>query len=156
MLEENTYQNIRHFVAAPFIWMMIIPLVILDIYIEIYHHICFPLYRIPLVQRSKYIKIDRHKLTYLTPMDKIDCIYCGYANGLMQYASEIAGRTEKYWCAIKHKKSVGFLQPKHHKDFVDYGDEIAYEKRHPRKNEQPATSIVKYIQQHVTNQNKTL
>jgi hypothetical protein len=113
--------------------MMIIPLVILDVFIEIYQHICFPLYGIPLVKRSSYIKIDRHKLEYLTPMDKIDCAYCGYANGLLHYSMEIAGRTEKYWCAIKHREGEGFIPPKHHNDFVEYGNKAAFEKRYPRK-----------------------
>jgi hypothetical protein len=112
--------------------MMIIPLVILDVFIEVYHHICFPLYGIPLVKRSNYIKIDRHKLEYLTPMEKIDCAYCGYANGLLHYSAEIAGRTEKYWCGIKHKEEKDFVPPKHHENFVEYGDRGAFEKRYPR------------------------
>jgi len=107
---------------------MVFPLVIFDICMEIYHQVCFRLYKIPRVKRSSYVKIDRHKLEYLSTLDKINCAYCGYANGLMQYAVEIAAKTEKYWCAIKHKKANGFVEPVHHKEFADYGDETSYKK----------------------------
>ncbi len=120
----------RHLVAAPFIWVQIVPLVILDIFGEIYHQIGFRLYSIPLVKRSRYIKIDRHKLKYLNWLNKIGCVYCGYANGLLHYTSEIAARTERYWCAIQHEKSKDFLPPDHHKDFVEYNDEDAFRKKY--------------------------
>jgi hypothetical protein len=111
--------------TAPFIFGMFIPFVFLDICLEIYHRICFPVYGIPLVRRNKYIRIDRHKLSYLTGTEKVFCAYCGYANGLLQYAVAVAGETEKYWCGIKHKKSEGFVEPAHHKDFLPYGDKTA-------------------------------
>ncbi|MFC1623054.1 hypothetical protein ACFL16_01500 [Patescibacteria group bacterium] len=113
----------RLFLSAPFIFSMIIPFVILDFFIEIYHRICFPLYRISYVKRSRYIRIDRHKLAYLNLLDKFYCVYCGYGNGLLHYASIIAGRTEKYWCGIRHKRSEDFVEPAHHKSFLEHGDE---------------------------------
>lgn len=122
----------RHLLAGPLIWLMIIPLVILDFFLKMYHQICFRLYRIPLVPRQNYIRIDRQKLAYLGPVDKLFCMYCGYANGLVHYASVIAGETEKYWCAIKHAKYPGFVPPAHHKDFLEYGDEAAYREKYGR------------------------
>jgi len=116
----------RHLISMPVIYLMIIPLVLFDLCVEIYHQICFRLYKIPLVKRAQYIKIDRHKLKYLTPWEKINCAYCGYANGLMHYASIIAGETEKYWCGIKHAKDPNFIPPAHHEDFLEYGDESGY------------------------------
>jgi len=118
----------RHLISMPVIYFMIIPLVLFDICLEIYHQICFRLYKIPIVRRSQYIKIDRHKLKYLTRWEKLNCAYCGYANGLMHYASVIAGETEKYWCGIKHQKDPNFIPPEHHKDFLEYGDEESYNK----------------------------
>ena len=112
---------------------MILPLLTFDVCLEIYHQICFRLYRIELVKRSEYIKIDRHKLKYLNWFDKINCAYCGYANGLMHYASIIAGETEKYWCGIKHQKDPNFIQPKHHSNFLTYGDEKAYKNKYGKK-----------------------
>jgi hypothetical protein len=113
-------------VTSPFIYMMIGPLFILDIFLEIYHHVCFPAYGLEYVKRSEYIRIDRHKLKYLTLWEKLNCVYCGYANGLLHYASEIAGRTEKYWCGIKHHEGGEFKAPEHHKEFLPYGDEAAF------------------------------
>ncbi len=117
--------NIRHLASAPFIYSVIVPVVLLDLIAEIYHRICFPLYRIPYVKRSAYIRIDRHKLSYLSPLEKLNCMYCGYVNGFLAYAAKIAGDTEAYWCGIQHQKSKGFQQPAHHNDFFPYGDEHA-------------------------------
>lgn len=123
----------RHFLSTPFILGMAVPLVLLDFCMEIYHRFAFPLYGIPLVKREEYIKIDRHKLSYLSTMDKAWCAYCGYANGLLAYAVEVAGRTEKYWCGIKHKPDPKFHEPKHHKDFLPYGDEMAYIEKYEKE-----------------------
>ncbi|MFA5188042.1 MAG: hypothetical protein WC460_01625 [Patescibacteria group bacterium] len=118
----------RHLLSMPVIYFMIIPLVLFDLCLEMYHQICFRLYKIPIVKRSMYIKIDRQKLKYLTRWEKVNCAYCGYANGLMHYASIIAAKTEKYWCGIKHAKDPNFIPPEHHKNFLEYGDAKAYEK----------------------------
>ncbi len=109
--------------VAPFI-------VILDIIGEIYHRIAFRLCKIPLVKRKEHIKIDRHKLKYLRWNEKLGCAYCGYANGFCSYITEIAGRTEKYWCGIQHQKSKGFKEQPHQKNFVKYGDEKAFKKKY--------------------------
>jgi len=105
---------------------MSIPIVLLDITIEIYHQIAFRLYAIPLNDRRKYIRIDRQKLEYLENFDKFWCVYCGYANGFLAYAVKIAGDTEKYWCGIKHKEGGGYIPQPHQADFLPYGDEKAY------------------------------
>ncbi|MFC1768834.1 hypothetical protein ACFLZX_03650 [Nanoarchaeota archaeon] len=117
-----------HSLSAPIVYLQIIPLIILDVFIEIYHRTCFRLYRIPLIRRSKYIRVDRHRLKYLSPFEKINCAYCGYANGLLQYSAKIAGETEKYWCGIKHDKNEDFVEPSHHKDFLEYDDEKNFDK----------------------------
>lgn len=48
-------------------------------------------------------------------------MYCSYVNGLLSYAAEVAWRTEKYWCPIKHARR---LETTHswQKYFADYGD----------------------------------
>ncbi len=112
----------RHFTVLPFISSVIIPLVITDIWIEIYHRITFPLYGLPYIKRNHYIKIDRHHLKYLTLIQKIYCTYCGYANGVMAYWVKIAGETEKYWCGIKHNKTKNFIAPAHHQHFAEYNN----------------------------------
>lgn len=131
-MENKKKKNMlfRHLLNMPFIWILIIPMIILDIFVELYHQVGFRLCSIPLVKRSNYIKMDRQRLKYLSLVDKMGCAYCGYANGLAGYFLEIAARTEKYWCGIKHKKSKDFIEPEHHKDFVEYGDEAAYRKKY--------------------------
>lgn len=131
-MEYKKYPNrkLRHIISIPFIWMMIFPMAIFDLFLEIYHRICFRLYGIPLVNRQSYIRIDRHKLSYLKWYDKINCAYCGYANGLMAYGVKIASETEKYWCGIKHEPARGFIEPAHHKNFLKYNDEKAYKNKY--------------------------
>lgn len=126
--KKNPERKQRHLVSVPFIWMMIIPFVILDIFLFIFHNVAFRLYSLPFIERSKYVRIDRHRLNYLSWIDKLNCAYCGYVNGLLNYASAVSAETEKYWCAIKHNEDKNFIPPAHHKDFIKYGDEKAYNK----------------------------
>lgn len=110
----------RNVITAPIIYSVIIPLLILDIWITLYQAICFPLYRVPKVSRSSYIVIDRHNLSYLNLIEKLNCIYCGYCGGVFAYAREIAARTEQYWCPIKHARKI--LDPhRRYAQFVDFG-----------------------------------
>lgn len=127
----NTILN--YIVAMPLTWLMIVPIVIADLFIELYHRVCFPIYGIPYVQRSQYIRaFDREKLAYLTWYEKINCVYCGYANGWLHYASVIAGRTEDRFCAIAHLESRGYIPSEHERSFVKYGDETALRRRYAR------------------------
>ncbi|MCB2194404.1 MAG: hypothetical protein KQH79_01005 [Bacteroidetes bacterium] len=124
---------LRHILTAPFIFGAVIPMAILDLFIEIYHRFCFPFYRIPYVKRKKYIKIDRHKLSYLKVGQKINCVYCGYANGVIHYWSAIVAETERYFCSIQHEKDSDFIPPEHHKDFLEYTDKERFEKEYASK-----------------------
>ena len=127
------HRMFRHILTAPFIFGAVIPIAIADLYIEIYHRICFPFYRMPYVKRKNYIKIDRHKLSYLKVGQKINCVYCGYANGVINYWRAIVGETEKYFCAIQHKKNPDFISPEHHKEFLDYSDKETFVKEYASK-----------------------
>ncbi len=113
--------TIREIISIPFIWIMLIPGIFLDIWLFIYQNTALRLYNIPLVKRSNYVVFDRKQLAYLNWIQKLNCIYCSYFNGIMQMAVEVAGRTEKYWCPIKHarKKSWSHDWEEH---FADYGD----------------------------------
>ncbi len=88
--------------TAPVIYGMILPFTILDLSITLYQHVCFRVYRIPLVRRADYLVTDRHRLPYLNAIEKLNCVYCGYGNQVLEYAREVAARTEQYWCPIKH------------------------------------------------------
>jgi uncharacterized membrane protein len=54
-------------------------------------------------------------------IQKANCIYCSYFNWLMQYAVEVAGRTEKYWCPIKHARKKAW-EHEWEKFFAEYWD----------------------------------
>lgn len=108
-------------ITAPVIYAMIVPFVLLDLFVTIYQAVCFPAYGIEKVKRADFIRIDRHHLAYLNALQKLNCVYCGYCNGLLGYVQEIAGRTEAYWCPIKHAARVG-AHHAYYAQFVDYGD----------------------------------
>jgi hypothetical protein len=120
--------KIRNIISAPFIYSMIVPIAFFDLTITCYQHICFRLYGIRRVVRSKYIVLDRHQLAYLNGIQKLNCLYCGYGNGVVAYTREVIARTEQYWCPIKHaRKVVG--SHRHYKKFVDYGEGENYKQQ---------------------------
>jgi hypothetical protein len=117
--------NLRHLLSAPIIYSMIFPLLILDIGITLYQFLCFPLYRITLVKRSDHMAFDHRHLAYLNLLEKFNCLYCSYGNGLISYTREIIARTEQYWCPIRHARRLLEVHS-HYNQFVDYGDAEAY------------------------------
>ena len=119
--------GILKIIFAPLVWFCIIPAFFLDLVVMIFQFICFPVYRIPKVSRSDYIVLDRHSLKYLNAIEKINCVYCGYFNGLMAYVQEVGGRAEQHWCPIKHARKVGSTHSRYNK-FLDYGDAESYKK----------------------------
>lgn len=113
--------EVREVLSAPFIYIMVVPALILDLFIFMYQNTAIRLYWIPLAKRSDYIKFDRRHLDYLNILEKINCIYCSYFNWLLSYAVEVAGRTEKYWCPIKYANKKKWWHD-WEKYFADYGD----------------------------------
>lgn len=123
----------KHVVLIPFILFPLPFLILLDIAIGIYHRIGFALCDMERVKRSEYILVmDRAKLQYLSPLQKLFCMYCGYANGLLRYLKEIAGRTEKHWCGIMHKNTPGFRpqEDQAERNFSQYGDEEDFKRKY--------------------------
>src|SRR3982750_2196132 len=88
--------DLMHAVTAPVVYSLIVPFILLDVFVTVYQAICFPVYGIQKVKRSDYLIFDRYHLAYLNLLEKINCAYCSYGNGLLGYAREIAGRTEEY------------------------------------------------------------
>jgi hypothetical protein len=113
--------SLRILVTGPVIYSLIVPLVFLDLVATIYQWTCFPAYRIPRVRRRDFIVYDRHHLAYLNAIEKFNCLYCGYANGMVAYVAEIAGRTEQYWCPIKHARRLRNAHSRYYRFFA-YGD----------------------------------
>jgi len=123
--------HIGHLFTAPVIYSMVFPIAVIDLTATIYQSICFPVYGIEKVPRSEYMVIDRHKLLYLNIFEKLNCVYCGYANGVFGYVMEIGGATENYWCPIKHARRVKRPHPFYHR-FTDYGDAEGFRERMSR------------------------
>lgn len=124
---------LRHTLNKPFLWSLILPLLIIDIFAIFYNQTGFRICGIPRVKRSNYVRIDRHKLRYLTPYQKLQCVYCGYANGVLMFCSELGVRLERYWCGIQHERVEGFIAPPHHAEFLEFGDERAFQSRFGRR-----------------------
>ncbi len=122
------FLTLRKLLSVPFIYGMIIPALILHVALEIYHQVCFRLYDIPRVRARDYFIFDRGHLSYLNWLEKINCAYCSYFNGLTGYATEIAGRTERYWCPIKHARRRAFTHSQYPL-FVEYLDGKHYQQR---------------------------
>jgi hypothetical protein len=114
--------------TSPVIYSMIIPLAFLDASVSIYQAVCFRVYGIPQVPRRDYLIFDRAKLAYLNAIEKLNCAYCSYANGVIAYAREVAGRTEQFWCPIKHSRPVLGAHPRYAR-FENYGDGERYQER---------------------------
>jgi hypothetical protein len=115
--------NPLNVISAPIIYAMIIPFLFLDLTVSIYQQLCFPLYGIPKLKRKQFIVFDRHHLSYLNAIEKLNCMYCSYINGLVAYVREIVARTEQYWCPIKHARKI--LTPhRRYAHFADYGDPV--------------------------------
>jgi len=111
--------------GAPFIYAMIVPLVLLDIALTIYQVATGFFYGIKKERRGDYLVIDRQYLAYLNAFQKLNCVYCGYANGLLAWGRAIAGRTEEHFCPIKHAHRTR-CQHDGYWEFADYGDAEAW------------------------------
>jgi hypothetical protein len=111
--------------TAPVIYALIVPILFLDLSITVYQHICFRAYGLPRVKRGNYFVFDRAHLAYLNLIEKINCAYCSYGNGVMAYGREVVARTEQYWCPIKHARKIMTAHP-YYTGFVDFGDAQSY------------------------------
>ena len=114
--------------VSPVIYAGIVPFVLLDLFVTVYQAVCFPVYGIAKVKRSDYMVFDRHHLAYLNALEKLNCAYCSYANGLIAYVREIVARTEQYWCPIKHARRVIGSHARYAM-FDDYGNAEGYRRR---------------------------
>lgn len=125
VLKYMLSSDIKSILSAPLIYAVFFPMVVLDLFVWVYQWVCFPLYGLARVEPAPYFVFDRVHLGYLNIIEKINCAYCSYGNGLMAYAREVVGQTEQYWCPIKHARKVLHAHP-YYMGFVDFGDAQAY------------------------------
>lgn len=111
--------------SAPVIYMGWLPFLLMDLFVSLYQAVCFPIYRIPKVRRSDYLVFDREDLPYLNLIEKFNCFYCSYGNGVAAYTREVAARTEQYWCPIKHARRIRDAHDRYPR-FFDHGDAEAF------------------------------
>jgi hypothetical protein len=119
--------GIRSILTAPVIYSMVIPFAILDAWVWVYQAICFRAWGIARVKRRPYFAYDHQKLAYLNAIEKLNCVYCTYGNGVIAYVREVAARTEQYWCPIRHARKIRDPH-KRVAQFVPYGDVRAYKR----------------------------
>ena len=111
--------------TSPIIYSVAVPLLLLDAWVSLYQAICFRAWDITRVRRRPYFALDHHRLAYLNSVEKLNCLFCSYANGLIAYVGEVAARTEQYWCPIRHARRT---RNPHQRAaaFAAYGDALAY------------------------------
>ncbi len=117
--------NLLDIITAPVIYIGWVPFLLMDLFVTVYQIICFPVYRIPKVKRSDYLVFDREDLPYLNLIEKFNCFYCSYGNGVAAYTREVASRTEQYWCPIKHARRIKAAHERYPR-FFDHGDAEAF------------------------------
>lgn len=111
--------------TSPIIYAGWLPFLLMDLFVTVYQTICFPVYRIPKVRRSDYLVFDREDLPYLNAIEKFNCFFCSYGNGVAAYTREVAARTEQYWCPIKHARRIRDAHDRYPR-FFDNGDAEAF------------------------------
>lgn len=111
--------------TAPIIYSGWVAFLLLDLFVSVYQAVCFPIYGIPKVRRADYLVFDRGDLPYLNIIEKFNCFYCSYGNGVVAYAREVAARTEQYWCPIKHARRLLGAHERYPR-FFEHGDAEAF------------------------------
>jgi hypothetical protein len=119
------HSNILAYLTAPIIYSGIVPFLLLDLFLTVYQGICFPVYGVPKARRADYLVYDRGSLKYLNLLERLNCLYCSYGNGVLAYGVEIAARTEQHWCPIKHAQRLRAPHSRYG-HFFDYGDSQKY------------------------------
>jgi hypothetical protein len=132
-IRKSTVQFLREsrfigFLISPFVYILVVPFVALDLGVWLFQRICFFTWGIVPVRRADYVILDRRHLAYLNGIEKMNCLYCSYANGLIAYVREVASKTEQYWCPIKHAVRTKAAHARYHR-FLDYGDAEAFHAR---------------------------
>ncbi len=117
--------RLRNLLSMPVIYGLALPLLLVDLAVIFYQWFCFSLWGIERVRRSDYWMMDRGQLAYLNLIEKVNCLYCSYANGLAAYIREVASRTEQYWCPIKHAHRIRQPHPRYWR-YSDFGDAESY------------------------------
>jgi hypothetical protein len=55
------------------------------------------------IDRKPYYRYDRHRVPHLGWMDKVWCEYCEWANGSLQWISDVVNEIERRYCPIQNQ-----------------------------------------------------
>ena len=69
-------------IVAPAVYGLILPIALLDLGVYIFQLVCFSAWGMARIDRSEFVIVDRHRLANLNGIEKLNCAYCGYANGV--------------------------------------------------------------------------
>ncbi len=119
--------SVANVLTAPLIYAGLLPMLLLDLFLFVYQEVCFPIYGIAKVRRGDHLVFDRQDLPYLNLIERINCGYCSYGNGLAGLFREVSARTEQYWCPIKHARRIVAAHERYPR-FFEYGDADSYRK----------------------------
>ena len=119
--------RLLNILTAPVIYAGFLAFALLDLFLFVYQSICFPIYGINKVKRGEYLVFDREDLPYLNIIEKFNCFYCSYGNGVVAYGQEITARTEQYWCPIKHARRMRAAHSRYPR-FFEFGDAKSYQR----------------------------
>lgn len=89
-------------IGAAVAYIMIVPALIAHVSAWIFQHIYFRILDIPPVKLHDHMVLDRWRLKHLNWIQRLNCAYCDYINGLASWLKAVVNRTEIYSCAIKH------------------------------------------------------
>lgn len=107
-------------IASIIIYLIAIPMILMHVSLFLYQEIYFHIYDIPKVRFRDYITFDRGILKNLNMLQRLNCMYCAYANALAAWFKALVNQTETYSCAIKnHAQKLG---QEHQKEFYEYKD----------------------------------
>ena len=120
--------SLTQIICIPFVYGLIVPLLLLDISVCLYQGVCFYFWKLPKTARSDYVIFDRRHLAYLNSIQKLNCLFCGYANGVIAFVREIASQTEQYWCPIKHAVRRRGAHDRY-RNFLEYGDAEGFQRK---------------------------
>ena len=126
--------------TAPVIYSGFAIFALMDLFVTLYQRLCFPVYGIPRVRRRDYLIFDRTDLPYLNAIERFNCFYCSYGNGVAAYLREVAARTEQYWCPIKHARRVLGAHDRY-PDFFEFGDAKSFRQGLERLRAQHAREV---------------
>jgi hypothetical protein len=92
--------------AVVAIYSMIVPFVLIDASVALYHAVYFRAFGLPFVRRKDHVVLDRGRLAGLNFGQRVNCLYCDYANGVLSWVRAVTTVTEAYSCAIKHPSGI--------------------------------------------------